>query len=789
MPAAEADSLNISPRPEKTFPTNVTRRIQRQAPGTLTLDLDESPLTSRRASLRKIRSRRDDKAALGELERKAGTVTPQMEPSGWLLSTPITSTPFLGEPFSFQQSSPPPKTPSGLGNSIFLEQIKQLARRPGAERSTSDRSGKRSQVDFPSVLGRRRSDTSRRDSGIKMHQITGTVSREGGPVTPAAARTRPAYMPESPMTAGDKRIRMREEAEQRQADRRKSVRMSALRRARQRANHQATVSQGQRRSKPVALNETDEERKKREKESVEAWRAWAAACVATNYIQPRRSLHPHLDKSTPAAPPGVPKGRVTSRSAAPSRVPSPNFASEAPRRLAERDVTDGISPNSKGLMRTRSLDDGRTITMNQHASSRCDRPQLRQAYTEGMEVTIRLRDTSASPTRVDHTALVSSPPLAPSVMEEPNELLVLRNRLSSKIMRSLLLELVQAVAAYVEAVEASFSHSTNDGNDHDEGTIGPASLSSVSFCLTSVRRARRFGVFDTDAGSDRVFWEREVRAVWTDLAEAAGNPLYIPTMYGRAEYHSDDDALDTYNTAPDTYNTAPDAYVRMLDDLEELLWGGLEPPEDELPFAREIEERIKVVGDLDSGPLAGDSKSANKDEFSSWKALTSSHGGSVSTAPAAGRRHRPSVWTNDFLSALQEGGGAGGKGPASQEAGPLASIQELDFTQPGDAWTLACPGVRLLPGLNTLDLDLNSLPVDTFVPRQQQQQRDASSRVGNLDSRSPSVAVVASRRGTTATAEEGDGEGASGKTKEQLAEEGRARYAAWKASRQVQPLN
>lgn len=276
-PMTEADSPNISPRPERTYFTNVPQIMQRQAPGTLALDSNDVPAAPRRASIRRIKSRRQDKAAFGESERKPGAGTPQMEPSGWLLASPVSPTPFLGEPFSFQQSNPPPKTPSGLGNGIFLEQIKQFARRPGTERSTSDRDGKRNQVDIPGFLGRRRSDTSRRQSGTKLHQLTGTVSREDAPVTPTS-RTRPAYMPESPMTAGDKRIRMREEAERRRAERRQTVRTSALRRARHRTNEQATISHGQGRRKPVALNETDEERKKREKESVEAWRV---CCMST----------------------------------------------------------------------------------------------------------------------------------------------------------------------------------------------------------------------------------------------------------------------------------------------------------------------------------------------------------------------------------------------------------------------------------------------------------------------------------------------------------------------------
>ncbi|KAJ9121685.1 hypothetical protein QFC22_002305 [Naganishia vaughanmartiniae] len=605
-----------------------------------------------------------------------------------------------------------------------------------------------------------------------MHQVTGTVSRDGGPVTPTA-RTRAVYMPESPMTAGDKRIRMREEAERRQEERRKSVRTGALRRARQRASDQAATGRGQGRRKPVALDETEEERKKREKESVEAWRAWAAACVATNYIQPRRSLHPHLDKGIPTPSPRFSKSRTASQSAAPPRNTSPKFVSESSVRPAETDGMDGISPNSKGLTRTRSLEDGCTRTSDEYISIRRERPRFRHAYTEGMEVTIRFRDTSPSPTRVDHPTFVSAP-LTPFIMESPNELLVLRNRLESKIMRGLLLELVQAVAAYVGAADSSLNHFNADENG--ERKAGATSISSASFCLTSVRRARRIGALDTDPENDRIFWAREVQAVWADLAEAAGNPRYIPTIYRRAEYHADDDALETYDTAPD-------AYVRMLDDLEELLWGELEPPEDELPFAWEIEERVKAVGDSDF-----DSKSVNNADLASLKDSTSGRGASVSSAPAVGRRHRPSMWTNDFLSALQEGSDvAGGHGPTPQEAAPLAPIKELDFTQPGDAWTLACPGVKLLPGLNTLDLDLNTLPVESFVPRSQQQ-REAPSRVGSVNSRSPSVAVAASRRGTMAAVVETDGEGASGKTKEQLAEEGRARFAAWKASRQVQPL-
>lgn len=452
-------------------------------------------------------------------------------------------------------------------------------------------------------------------------------------------------------------------------------------------------------------------------------------------------------------------------------------------RPADNDGRDDLSPNSKGLTRTRSLDYGRAITMDEHASPRCERPKIRQAYTEGMEVTIRFRDTSASPTRVDHPTFVSSPLLPPSVMEEPNELLVLRGRLGSKIMRGLLLELVQAVAAYVEAAEASSIPSNDDESGRHERDTGPASLHSVSYCLNSVRRARRINVLDTDVESDCVFWKREVQAVWSDLAEVAGNPGYIPNIYRRAEYHA------VNNDPLETYDTDRDAYVRMLENLEELLWGELEPPDDELPFAWEIEERIKAVGDSDLPLFAGDSKSVNNDDLASWKALTVSHGGPLSATPAVLKRHRPSVWTNDFLSALQEGGGAGGHGPSPQDTGPLAPIQELDFTQPGDAWTLACPGVKLIPGLNTLDLDLNALHVESFVPKHQQQQqlREAPSRVGSVNSRSPSVTVAASRRGTMSAAG-GDGEGASGKTKEQLAEEGRARFAAWKASRQVQPL-
>lgn len=353
-------------------------------------------------------------------------------------------------------------------------------------------------------------------------------------------------------------------------------------------------------------------------------------------------------------------------------------------------------------------------------------------------------------------------------------------------MRGLLLELVQAVAAYVEAAESSLGSSADVEDRHGTQDVGPTSLSSTSFCLTSVRRARRIGVLDTNVESDRVFWEQEVRAVWADLAEAAGNPRYIPSIYARAEYQTDDNELEMFNTDPE-------AYVRTLEDLEEMLWGELEPPEDELPFAWEIEERIKLVGDSEDAPPVPESKLAHNDDLASWKAFAAGHGGSISVPPAAGRRHRPSVWANDFLSALQEGGSADGHGPSHQEAGPLAPIQELDFTQPGDAWTLSCPGVKLLPGLNTLDLDLNSLQVDSYVPRQQQQsqpyhQRESSSRAGSINSRSPSVAVAASRRGTTVVEAESEGEGASGKTKEQLAEEGRARFAAWKASRQVQPL-
>jgi hypothetical protein len=400
-----------------------------------------------------------------------------------------------------------------------------------------------------------------------------------------------------------------------------------------------------------------------------------------------------------------------------------------------------LKVESPDLGRTRSLERPFLPDIHGDWKSRptSRRPSLRQAYTAGVEVSIRFLGPEAV-----------EPPVQLFESEgPPNYLLALRNRLASSIIRTILLELVHAVACYLEALSAVTA------NDQE----GEQRQSVATFCDEGVRRARKLGVLDTSPVSDRDFWRDEAREIWLDLESVAGKPRYIRSTYQRGGYDKDN--------ALEAFNTTDEEYPRLLVDLEELMWGGLEPPEDEIPYAWEVEEMLKSTGQQERNLSVAESVSV------SGSRRASANSQALSTSHFSGRRRMQSVWTNDFLSALQEGD------DTDAPVHPLATepVKPLDFSQLDDDWTSSCPGVKLVPGLTTLDLDLNQLQVDPLLPSRRRSSLDAS------PSRGPS------RRGSSRTGQSGnDGAGASGKTKEQLAEEGRARFEAWRASRQVQPL-
>ncbi|KAI5453220.1 hypothetical protein NCC49_006245 [Naganishia albida] len=574
-----------------------------------------------------------------------------------------------------------------------------------------------------------------------MHSNYAT-GRDHAPISPDANANLPlsppgktVYMPESPVTTGDKRIQQLKELQIPHADKKRVILGHAFGKSHSRQRPPRMAQ----RKKALLLNETDEERRKRERESVEAWRAWAAACVASNYITPRQSLpRTHLGPDTPTRKKQDRSGRhPLSRSASPRSSQQLSMhvnGTEAPLKAGSLDM-----PRTKSLERSFLPDfhDWRS-----RPSSR--RPSLRQAYTDGVEVSIRFfpKSVELSPRQVLEEAI--EPPVQLFDTEgRPNYLLALRNRLASSIIRTILLELVHAVACYLEAVSATGQPPAEESKD------------PVTFCDEAVRRARRVGILDNTPASDRDFWRDEVRELWFDLESVAGKPRYIRSIYKRGEY----DKAETL----EAFKTSDEEYPRLLVDLEELMWGGLEPPEEELPYAWEVEEQLKLTGQQERSPSIAESSVAG-----SRRASANSQ--AISTSHLSGRRRIHSVWANDFLSALQEGD------DADAPAHPLTNepVEPLDFSQLGDDWTSACPGVKLVPGLTTLDLDLNALPVDPPVPGRGRAAEVSPSRV---PSRAPS------RRGSS----KGSG-GASGKTKEQLAEEGRARFEAWKASRQVQPL-
>lgn len=423
----------------------------------------------------------------------------------------------------------------------------------------------------------------------------------------------------------------------------------------------------------------------------------------------------------------------------PSRGASPRSSQQLAMHV--NDTEAPLKVESPDLGRTRSLE--RPFLPDIHGDWKTRptsrRPSLRQAYTAGVEVSIRFLGPEA----------VEPPVQLFETEGPPNYLLALRNRLASSIIRTVLLELVHAVACYLEALSATTA------KDQE----GEQRQSSDTFCDEAVRRARRVGALDTSPAGDRDFWRDEVRELWLDLECVAGKPRYIRSIYQRGGYDKDD--------ALEAFETRDEEYPRLLVDLEELMWGGLEPPEDEIPYAWEVEEILKSTGQQERSLSVGESGSVG----GSRRASANSQ--ALSTSHFSGRRRMQSVWTNDFLSALQEGD------DTDAPIHPLATepVKPLDFSELGDDWTSSCPGVKLVPGLTTLDLDLNQLQVDPLLPSRRRSSLEAS------PSRAPS------RRGSSRTGQSGnDGLGVSGKTKEQLAEEGRARFEAWRASRQVQPL-
>lgn len=248
----------------------VFQKLQRPS-ATADVSSPSTPGPSRKGSLRRHYSRGSDPLAFRMHDIKSNQSP--LEPTGWRLSAEATLPIKLGAPLALrpsldQQWDPPPSSPRA-GTGTLLRQFKQYTRaRLDEERTNPDQVRPRG--------GRRISAGSGHDGHTipVAEHITGRerprgLSDANNNLMVSPSRPQAVYMPESPVTTGDKRIQQRKEMEVKPVEKRKVILGHAFGKSNSRSRAPRAVH-GKR--KVLLLNETDEERRKREKESVEAWR-------------------------------------------------------------------------------------------------------------------------------------------------------------------------------------------------------------------------------------------------------------------------------------------------------------------------------------------------------------------------------------------------------------------------------------------------------------------------------------------------------------------------------------
>lgn len=246
----------------------VLQKLQRHprttdSDGIKALSPSATPGPSRKGSLRRQRSRGDDPS----ISHKHNAMSNQssLEPTGWRLSTapvqlgpPLSLRPSLDQPWNSSPTSPRAE------NGTFLQQLKQYTRAHLDEDRTDQARPQRN-----SIPGGNRRDSN--DIMVSDHTRRDPLRASGDAnanMMLSPPRQQAVYMPESPVTTGDKRIRQRKESEAQQADKKRVI----LGHAFGKSNSRSRPPRAANRKRTLLLNETDEERRKREKESVEAWR-------------------------------------------------------------------------------------------------------------------------------------------------------------------------------------------------------------------------------------------------------------------------------------------------------------------------------------------------------------------------------------------------------------------------------------------------------------------------------------------------------------------------------------
>lgn len=215
-----------------------------------------------RDPLRKTSLRRHCSRDEQSVSRKHTMQNQPLEPTGWRLST---SSVQLGSPLSLGSVDQPwnvsPTSPRA--ESGFLQQLKNFTR-PHLEGDSME----------TRPHGRDSASRSRRTSNQNMLSDYAAGRDLPAPVDAndnaalSPPRHQPVYMPESPVTIGDKRIQQRKESQIQQTEKKRVI----LGHAFGKSNSRQTPPRAAQRRKALLLNETEEERRKREKESVEAWR-------------------------------------------------------------------------------------------------------------------------------------------------------------------------------------------------------------------------------------------------------------------------------------------------------------------------------------------------------------------------------------------------------------------------------------------------------------------------------------------------------------------------------------
>lgn len=250
---------------QHTAPTSLretSRSPQRQQQTTDPDGMNTTASAATRQSLRKASLRRH-RSRDGQSESSKQFVPNQpLEPTGWRLSTlPVQ----LGHPLSLkpldQTLNVSPTSPKADGG--FLKQLKNYTQPHLDEDSRG------------TTLQKRNSMSRRHRNGNSIMLSNYATGRDHVPISPDANANLPlsppgktVYMPESPVTTGDKRIQQLKELQIPHADKKRVILGHAFGKSHSRQRPPRMAQ----RKKALLLNETDEERRKRERESVEAWR-------------------------------------------------------------------------------------------------------------------------------------------------------------------------------------------------------------------------------------------------------------------------------------------------------------------------------------------------------------------------------------------------------------------------------------------------------------------------------------------------------------------------------------